>query len=239
MIVDTAGGSGELSITAGSGTSGKDLHLLAPTEKVTIDGEEKQVVDASTTYTIKLDGTTTLTDLKSKINELGGGVQASILNDGSSIKPFRLTLFNQSSGRAGAVQFDTSGVDFSVTETAQAKDALLLVGSPGAGGGLLASSSSNSFSEIVPDVSLTVRGAATAPVNVTVGATDSNLVTAVQDIVDAFNKLQQKLVEFTKFDETTNTSAVLQGDGAALRVSSDLTNFISRRYFRRRSIPIA
>jgi len=53
----------------------------------------------------------------------------------------------------------------------------------------------------------------------------------VEGIVESYNKVVARVAEYTKYDEATNKSAVLQGDGSALRVDTDLSNFVSGRIF--------
>src|SRR4029078_6641595 len=146
----------------------------------TINGVETKVIDGTSTYHIELSNTDTLQDLVDRINGATGRVRASIFNDGSTVKPFRFTLFNQSSGKAGELLWDTSETTFTLDESVHAQDALLQIGAPGTGG-VIASSPTNLFTGVLPDVTLTVKGASNKPVTVSVGATDSGVVKAVQD----------------------------------------------------------
>ena len=230
-LIDTAHGSGQIVVAEGNGTAAKDLHLLGTSTEQTINAVATQVLDGSTTYTVTLDATTTLKDLVAKINDLGSSARASIFNDGSSVKPFRFTLFNQRTGKAGELQIDASQAGFALEQTVAAKDALLLLGSPGSTTGVLASSSTNTFANVISGVSLSVKGASNTAVTVSIGTSNDKISSALGDLVVNYNKLHDKLVALTKFDEGTGQSAVLQGDGAALRVQSDLSNLVTGRLF--------
>jgi flagellar hook-associated protein 2 len=228
LLVGTATTGNSLKVEEGNSTTARDLGLLGEAKTVTIGGVERQVIEGSTTHRIELSPTDTLEDLVRRINETTTRVRASIFNDGSSIKPYRFTLFNQSSGKAGEILWDTSEAGFTLNETVTAQDALLQIG-PANSGGVIASSNDGAFNGVLPDVTLKVKGASAEPVTIGVDPTDEGLVEAVKDFVDAYNKVRDKLKELTRYDETTQTAAVLQGDGRVLRVESDLSRLVSGR----------
>jgi flagellar hook-associated protein 2 len=228
LLIGTANTGTSLKVEEGNSSTARDLGLLEKAETKTIDGVERQVIEGSTTHRIELSDTDTLEDLVDRINDVTTRVRASIFNDGSTVKPFRFTLFNQSSGKAGELLWDTSELNFTLTESVKAQDALLQIG-PAGSGGVIASSSSNSFEGVLPDITLTVKGTSGEPVTIGVAPTDENLVKAVKDFVDAYNKVRDKVKELTRFDETTQTAAVLQGDGRVLRAENDLNNLVSGR----------
>ncbi len=228
LLVGTATTGNSLKVEEGNTSTARDLGLLGEAKSVTIGGVERQVIEGSTTHRIELSATDTLQDLVNRINEVTTRVRASIFNDGSTIKPYRFTLFNRSSGKAGEILWDTSEAGFTLEESVKAQDALLQIG-PASAGGVIASSSNGTFTGVLPDVTLTVKGASTEPITIGVDPTDESLVDAVKDLVEAYNKVRDKLKELTRFDETTQTSAVLQGDGRVLRVESDLNRLVSGR----------
>jgi flagellar hook-associated protein 2 len=229
-IVDTGGGSGTLAVTEGSSTTAKDLHLLGGAETVEIGGQATQVIDGSTTYTIQLDGTSSLADLSQQINDLGAGVSAAVITDGSS-RPYRLVLSSNRAGRDGQMVFDASGLDLGMQETVQARDALLLYGSTDTAKGILIASSSNTFHDVVPGVTLQVKQATGQPVTVTVDTADTDLVASVKTMVANYNKFRSRLDELTKYDSTNDQSSTLTGDAAALRMDSDLAYLVSGRFY--------
>ena len=225
-IVDTAHGSGQLQVQEGNTTTAGGLHLLGAATTQTIGGQPTSVIDGSTTFHVAISASDTLQSLITKINGLDAGVTAAESNDGSSINPYRFTLTSNATGSGSRILFDTSQAGFGLQEIAQGQDALLLSGTPGAGG-FLASSSTNTFNSILPGATVTVNGTSTTPVTLGVASSNSNLATAVQAFVDTFNTLNTSLGNATSFDTTSNTGAILQGDGSLLEVETDLSNLFS------------
>ena len=231
LLVDTAGGPSTLRVSEGSSTTAADLHLLGTATTIDVGGTPTKVIDGTTTYTIAIEATDTLETLQEKINDLGARVSAGLFNDGSSVHPARLTLLSQQAGKAGQLLIDASQAGFTFEETARAQDALLLYGGTSNGGGILATSSSNTFREVVPGITLTVQAASTTSVSVTVAATDTSLLAGVQAAVENYNKLRTKMAGVTEFNADENKAAVLQGDGNVLRVEAELNNVLSGRFF--------
>ena len=194
VLTDTANGSGTLSVTEGNSTTAHDLGLLAT--ETTVDGT--QTINGSTTRTITLKSTDTLTDLQNDINNLGGGLSAEIINDGSS-SPYRLLLTATQSGQAGNMIVDSSQISgMSVQEMAQGQNALLELGSAGSSAsnssaGVVVSSSSNTFSNVLPGVSLQINSATGQPVSVTVGNDGTNIATSLQTFVTDYNSFRTQL----------------------------------------------
>lgn len=231
VLIDKSKNGGEtFKVEEGNGTAARDLNLLGGKKTIKIDNKDTQIIEGSTTYKIEITETDTLQNLVDKINGLNTPIRSTIFSDGSSVRPYRFTMFNQSTGEAGELLWDTSEAGFTLAETVKAQDALIQIGDPSSGG-VIAASSTNEFRGLIPDVTLTVKGTSTTAVTVNVDATDTNLVTAVKDFVEGYNKLRAKLVEVTRFDETTQTSAVLQGDARVQRVENDLGRLLSGRIF--------
>ena len=226
LLIDNTAGGTLFKVTEGSGTTARDLSLLAKAKTITLNGVQNQVIDGSSTYRIEIGETDTLEDVVGRISELTTRVRASIFNDGSTVKPYRLTLTSQSPGSGGELLWDTSEAGFSFEESVNGQDALLQIGASG-GGGVIASSSTGVFKELLADVSLTVKGESLQPVTVSIAPTQENMITAVKDFVDAYNKVRDKLNELTRFDETTQTAAILQGDSRILRVQIELDSLAS------------
>ena len=229
-ILDTAGGEGRLQVYESGSNTAADLHLLGGMEEVDIDGVVTQVVDGSSTYTVELGSNDSLTDLKEKINALAAGVAASTFVDGSS-RPFRLSLISDRAGAAGQLVVDTSGLNFSIDETVQARDALLVLGQVNAAGSsVLISSNSNQFTNVVPGVSLEIKGTSNQTVTVSVEKTDTNLVATVRAMVERYNSFRQKLDKYTAYDAETDTRSALTGDSTALRLETELTRMMGSRF---------
>jgi flagellar capping protein FliD len=224
-LVDTAHGSGTLQVTAGSGTTASDLHLTASATTATIGGQSAQVINGSTTQTVNITASDTLQTLVSKINTLNAGVQASEVNTGSPISPFRLVLNSQQGGTAGNLQFDTSNSPLSLTQTTAGQNALLLVGSGNSG--FVASSATDTFNNVLAGADLTLTGTSTTPVSLTVAQDPSSLASSIQSIVTGYNSVISSINSATAYNTTTNSGAVLEGNTAVLQVQENLSNLVS------------
>jgi len=229
-IRDTAGGQGKLQVYESGSNTAADLHLLGGMKEVEINGQMTQVVDGSSTYTVELGADDSLADLKEKINALTAGVTASTFVDGSS-RPFRLSLISDNAGAAGQLMVDTSGLGFSIDETVQARDALLVLGDvDAAGSNVLISSNSNKFTNVVPGVNLEIKGTSNQTVTVSVEKTSVDLIATVKATVENYNRFRETLAEYSSYDAETDARSVLTGDATALRLETELTRMIGSRF---------
>ncbi|GAB4129890.1 MAG: flagellar filament capping protein FliD [Thermogutta sp.] len=228
-IRDTAGGAGKPSVSEGTSTTAKDLNLLAAPVEKTIDSTTYWVIDGSTTRQIELSAEDSLDDLTQKINDLNAGLRATVLFDGSS-RPYRLNLTGEGLGALGRMVIDASELGLDLNRIAEARDAQLAVGSLQVTGTLIVSSHTNSFSGVVPGLTLDVKQASATPVMISVQNTDADLTASVQAFVDNYNKYYKRLQELTKYDVDTDTKQILTGDATVLRLESDLTRLLSGRF---------
>ena len=233
LLVDTAQGAGELRIEpSGNGATVADLNLDGEAVVMEVDGESTQVIDGSTTFRIEIAEGESLSDLIDKINSLGTDVAAVAFNNGAETAPYRLSLVSQLSGKAGELLVEATGLSLTFQEITPAQDALLAVGSMSAtGGGVLASSSSNTFDNLLDGLSLTVQGTSLDPVTVTVERSDESLITNMKTFVTQFNKLRDKLDKLTYYDETENATGILFGTNEVLRIETSLSYLLSGRFF--------
>ncbi len=223
---DTAGGGGTLQVVEGNTTTAADLHLLRTASEVDIDGQPTQVIDGTFTYTVELAADDTLDDLKEKINQLDAGLSASILYDGSA-QPYRLVLQSQIAGSQGNWVVDSTGFSLGIDEIVRGSDALLLFGDGDSSSGLLVSSSSNGFSQLVPGVAVELKQTSDTPVTITVSQSDTDLVATVKALVDNYNKFRSSLEDLTAYDSETDQRGPLTGDATALRLDSELLYLFS------------
>jgi len=228
LLVDQDHGSGTFSVADVTSTTASDLHLTGTATVGDYGGTSSNLIDGSTTYTIELEADDTLQDLQAQIEELNLGVTAGILDDGSS-SPYRLTLTSGQSGRAGRFVVDTSGIaSMTMTQTAAAQDALLVVGSS-ASTGVMVASPSNRFTGILSGVTLEVQQASSTPVTVTISASSTDLAASIQAMVTNYNTFREALNDATAYNSATDKSGALQGDSAALRLDTELSSLLSGR----------
>ena len=230
LLIDEANGTQPLSVEDVTGTTAQDLHFLRPAQQLDLGGTLAWAIDGSTTFRVELDEDDTLRDLVQKITDLDAGLTAAIVNDGSAAAPYRLSLVSERTGAAGAFSFDTSLVPFTIEETAAGQDALLLLGGNQAGSGLIVSSSTNRFDEVIEGLQIDVLAASDTPVTLSLERSDETLVTRVTTFVDAYNLLREKLAEYTSFDATTFKTGLLFGSYEAVRIDSELGRIVTDRF---------
>lgn len=238
-LVDMVGGTGALRVEDQTGTAARDLHLTGASVEREINGVTRKVIDGATAFVIEIAPSDTLTDLVEELNAQGGAFSAALFNSGSGTTPYKLAISSQRSGSAGNLIVDTSELGFALQETVRGVDAIVQFG--GAAGGTIASSRTNDFANILPGLNLQVVGASSKPVEVTVSSSATGAVSAIKELVAAYNTVRELIAEATKFTpasetETSVTTGPLFGDSSVLRVDSDLARLFSQRIFQAGSI---
>ena len=214
----------------GGGRVAADLKLLGSSTTIDINGVPTKVIDGTSAVTITTDADDKLADLVAKINELGVGISASVINDGSGQ---RLSLNSTETGVANELLLDTTDSPLNLQQLSSAQDGLLLYGSASsASQGILISSSSNTFANVVDGLNLTVVEGSEDPVTVTVAASNTSLTSTVEEFVKAFNSLATNIDDVTEFDAEALTTGILFGSTSVLRVEADINRVLSGRYFR-------
>jgi flagellar hook-associated protein 2 len=227
-LVDTLGGSGQIKVVAvGADTTAKDLRLLGTSVEKTINGTPRQVIDGTATATVTIDSDDKLSDVVTKINALNAGVTASILNDGPRQ---RLSITSDKSGAANQFLFDTSNTSITLEEISAGRDALVVYGSSGSGG-VLVSSSTNQFKNVISGVDLTILDGSQKAVTVNVSASSAAAVSGVKEFVAAYNSLQTTLDKTTSFNADDLSTGILFGTNVALRVDTDIAHILTQRFF--------
>lgn len=182
-------------------------------------------------------GADSLEEVRSAINAANAGVTASIVRDASGA---RLVLRSTATGEENAVRITTT-VDApaqpgdptledlvfnppsslgTMTETLQAKNAAAIVN------GLPVSSASNTLSNVVEGLTLTLAKTTTAPVTVTVGLDTAAMRTAVDAFVKSYNEINRYINDQTKYDADTKVAGALQGDGATRSLQAQLRGML-------------
>lgn len=165
----------------------------------------------------------TLAGIRDAINaKTGLGLTASIINDGSAS---RLVLTSATTGQKASVRIavdgdaavqallahDPTGTQ-NLKETVSAGDAALTVN------GIAVTSPTNSVAGAIQGVTLGL--AKTGASTVTVEADTAAITAGVNDFVKAYNSLKGKIADLTRFNATTQSGAVLMGDGVARAIDT-------------------
>lgn len=214
------------SSTVGSGT----LHInlgqwsAAPASTFT-------AASGATGLDIVVTDTDTLATLRDKINAAGAGVSASILTDTSGARlvlnssatgaanGFQITAANGASGNLAALAYDPPN-STGTTLTQSAANAAATIN------GLSVSSATNSLSDMIQGVTLTLFKVSSTPVQISVAQDTTATKTAIQGFVTAYNALATLLTTDTKYDSGTSTAGVLQGDSTAVTLQRQLRNLL-------------
>lgn len=182
---------------------------------------------SGTPVDLTIPATDTVSEIASKINSANAGVTATVLSDASGE---RLLLRGKSTGvEAGfrlSVTSDTDGdsadalglsrlVNGTVTNQA-AEDAEATIN------GIPVTSSTNTFANKVSGVTFTAVKETTAPVTLTITRDNSAVQKNIEAFVKAYNDVNSVLNEATKYDASTKTGGLLQGDSTALALQSAL-----------------
>lgn len=180
---------------------------------------------------ITVSATDTVTDIASKINGSAAGVTATVLSDASGE---RLLLRSKSTGAVSG--FDVSVTDADGNNTDAAGLSRVVAGSSvtqyaedakATLNGIAVSSSTNTFSNVVSGVSLTVAQVTTSAVTVSVSKDMSAIKGGIDKFVAAYNKLNDMLNELTKYDAGTKSAGLLQGDSTAVNLQTAMRRMLS------------
>ena len=177
----------------------------------------------------------TLAEVRDMVNAANAGITASVLSDASGA---RLVFNSSASGAANGFRIsvtDTDGnnVDASglsalaynpavgvvtMSQALAAANAAALVN------GVPVSSATNTLTNLVEGMTLTLNRTTTSAVQVTTAADKESIKKKVEDFVTAYNNLNTELASQTKFDATSKTAGALQGDSAAVGLRALLRN---------------
>ncbi len=172
-----------------------------------------------------------LQGIASAINKANIGVNASIINDGSST-PYRLVLTSNATGAASSMKISVSG-DSSIssllsedpagtqnlTQSVAAQNTNLTVN------GIAITSANNTISGAIQGVTLNVAQAGST--SITVAQNTSTLQSSVSSFVSAYNTLNSTLNAATAYNSSTKTGAILLGDPGLLTVQTGLRQVLS------------
>jgi flagellar hook-associated protein 2 len=187
-------------------------------------GAEKTVTIGPTNNTVQ--------GLADAINNAGGDVRASVINDGSAT-PYRLVLTGAKTGTANAISVTnnlTAGTGADINPTANsvqaAADATVQLGSgPGA---ITVRSATNQFTGLIPGVTVTANKADPAkPQSVVVAADTTGASKAVQDFVSSFNAVIDFIDERNNYDSASGKGGTLLGSRDAAELENDLTSVLT------------
>ena len=188
--------------------------------------------------TVTIQPGATLADMRDAINSANIGVSAAIVNDGSAT-PYRLTLSSTQTGAANSMKIAVSGEDYgdtalsdllnydpagskNMSQTAAAQDAQLKVN------GIAVTKTSNTVSDVVPGVTLTLKKTNTgSPTSLSVAYDTEAVTTAVKGFVDAYNKVDKSIKDISSYDASTKKAGTLYNDSAARSIRGQMRGVVT------------
>ena len=177
-------------------------------------------------------GEDTLAQVRDKINAAGAGVVASILTDAGGA---RLVLRSSATGAANgftvdvtetspaglsALAYDLAAGSSAMTLAQSAQDAKATINQ------VAVTSASNTLSQVIDGVTLTLAGLTTQPVAVSVKPDGDAMKKAIDAFVSAYNDMAKYLNDQTKYDPDSKTAGPLQGDTMAVSLRSRMRSML-------------
>lgn len=176
----------------------------------------------------------TLSGVRDAINSANAGVSASIIRDGSA-NGYRLILTSTDSGARNAMKIGVAGATGELgqlaydpssaaaqatrlTETVAAKDSVIKVDN------VTITNQSNTVTDAIQGVTLNLAKtmAEGTTTKITVARDTSNVKTAVEGFVKAYNDANKAMRDATSYDVSTGKAAVLTGDSTVRSIQSQL-----------------
>ena len=184
----------------------------------------------------------TLSGLRDAINDADAGVSASLIKDGTD---FRLLLTTDETGVANSVQITSSNItadvggadvanlstfDFDTATTTsdglqQTQAAENAAFSINGLAGL--TSASNTVTDAVTGVTLTLKATTDTDASITVSANQGAITSAIDKFVEGYNGYIDIFNQLTDYDSTANTRGALQGDFSARSIMSNVRNAVA------------
>ena len=222
LLTDTAGGSLDMTVAEAGSTTAADLGILGTADGGTIDGSFEK--------TVEITAGDTLEDLADKINAADIGATVTVINDGSESAPFRLSITAGESGRDGRVMFDDGGLGLNSTTLVKGRDAVVFFGSSNPAEAVLLTSSTNSLTNTIDGVSITLAGVSENPVSLTVSRNTDQIVDSVSTYVEAYNGLMGRINSLDSYDSESEERGLLLGDPTLATIRRQMISSVTQSY---------
>lgn len=227
LLQDTTGaGNLAITVTDVEGAVAKNLRLAGASKGVESTDNR---IDGSFEVTLEFDGTDSLDDIVSKINNAEAGVRATVVNDGSGVAPHRLVLTSRDTGARGRFTLDTHGFDLGLTSLSDGMDSRVFFGGTDPAAALLLTSGTNTVDGVVSGVRIDLNSRSDDPVTLTTTRDNESIESAVNNFITAFNSLVTRIDAVTDYDAETERKAALFGDSTVSTLRNALHQTIQGR----------
>ena len=200
------------------------------------EGEIAIQIGTSPVTSVTIDSSNnTLQGLADSINASDAGVNAFVINDGSTTDSYRLLLTSQTAGLSGSISVTnnlaaSSGgatqPDFSGIAIQEAANASVTIGS--GAGALDVEFESNQVDGLIDGVTIDLVGAdANKDITLTIGRDTETAVEAVDGFVESFNSLMEYIDNQVRYDAETEQASVLLGNRSATGIQDEVRSLVT------------
>lgn len=251
-VTGTNASAGSVTFTVGS-TAAAQVGVTAAMSTWAAAAEPITLVGADGTKTTVTPASGSLDDTVSAINKSGAGITATKVaagTDADGTKRFRLQLTSAKPGAAGAFEVYRGTADQVAAGTAtnvlteigaavvtQAEDASVTLWA-GTAAEQTVTSASNTFTDLVPGLSVTVSKTSTDPVTVGVAQDTTKAQAVASGLVDALNAVAAYYKTNTSVSSTTSASTGSTSTTAGILVGDATTRDATQRLTSTMSTPI-
>ena len=225
LITDTNGGSETLTITdMEGGSTAADLRIAGQASTGTAQ------IDGSFELHIEVDADDTLEDVAASLRDASPDLNASVINDGASASPYRLSLTSGVSGSRGEILFDAGTTGLNMSTLVEAQDAVVMVGGRDAVSPIVVISSTNVISDVVPGVEINLASVSDETVTLSTTRDIERIVSDIDAFVTNYNAVMDRIDELTSFDPETEQRGLLLGDSTVALIENRLAQTVIGRF---------
>ncbi len=226
LLTDNAGGALAMTVEEAGATTAADLNIFNTASGTGADNR----IDGTFERTVTINADHTLQDVVDAINSADIGTSATLINDGSQVNPYRISLTSDLSGRLGAFLVDDGALDLGAATLVEATDAVVFFGSSDPAEAVALTSPTNSLADTIDGVTIDLLGTSSDPVQITVAQNNETIVSAVKSFVTRFNEAITQINKYDKYDSETEQRGILLGDPTLAAIRNQLYNVVNRRY---------
>ncbi len=224
---DTTGrpaGANKIKIEDVSGSVAKGLNLAGTASGTGASNK----IDGSYEKTVTFGAADTLQQVTDKINAAGVGMTASIIQDGNSVSPYRLSLTSARTGEVGRMIVDTGSLDLGFSTLDAGRDARVFFGAADPARAIAITSSSNTVDNAVAGVKIDLKSISATPVTLSVASDTDSVQSAVGVFVQTFNTMMDRIGFQSRYDQASDTKGPLLGDSTLLDLRSAMLNMVAQ-----------
>ncbi|HHN46159.1 MAG TPA: hypothetical protein ENN09_01840 [Planctomycetes bacterium] len=205
-------------------TRGLDAsNAFADADSTTGEGTLVFFVGGEEAGQVELTDTDTYASVVEKINAAGLGLTASMISaDGG----YRILVEAPDSGAASDVEITSTAGDLSFVTVTEGRDAEIRYGQTNP---LTFTSTTNTFENVLPGITVTVNAQPAAPTAVAVNVSRDTeaAAAAVENLVNKYNEVVKTVNKYSTYDADSNRKGLLFGDLTVRMMMQDLSGIMT------------